>query len=286
MAVRPPNFTQVPNDVLDTMADMEESELRVVLAICRQTFGWHKVRNRLSLTQLEKITGMSRTAVQAGITAGMARGTIERVRCGSQGFEYRVLVVSDYQSTETTSSFNDTEPVASGYQQLVASDYSQKKELKKEIKEKAAIDRAREKDPPIAAASGDRIDPEIVSRLKALTYDDGQIRIIVAAAVPRGGFTLADVELGERWLDEQRPEWTGKFGKLYTTWKAGDVPVLARSTTRQSGASPARPSGKPTARLPAQPDLHWAEDATGKYLALPDGSRYEVPDYDDPRLSH
>lgn len=82
-------------------------------------------------------------------------------------------------------------------------------------------------------------DGEIVQRLKALTYDDRQINTIFAAAAGRGGFTLADVELGERWIDEQRPEWTGKFGKLYNIWKAGDVPVLTRTgSTRSSRVGP------------------------------------------------
>jgi phage replication O-like protein O len=128
--VSPPNFTSVPNEILDTMADMEESELRVVLGICRKTFGWHKVRDRLSLTQLEKLTGLSRTAVHAGITAAMTRRIVERVRCGKQGFEYRILVASDYQSTEATSSVKLPEPDHSDYQQLVVSDYTQKKRVK------------------------------------------------------------------------------------------------------------------------------------------------------------
>ena len=79
------------------------------------------------------------------------------------------------------------------------------------------------------------LDPVIVQRLKAMTYDDTQIRKIIAAAAARGGFALSDVELGERWIDEQRPGWTGKYGKLYNIWLAGDVPVLARKSSSTNG---------------------------------------------------
>ena len=45
-SVEKPNYTQIPNAILDNMASMTMPEAVVVLAICRQTFGWHKKSER------------------------------------------------------------------------------------------------------------------------------------------------------------------------------------------------------------------------------------------------
>lgn len=134
MAITAPNYTQIPNEILDAMDTMTPAAFKVLIAICRRTFGWHKTRDVISLSQLVETTGLSRTAVQAGIMAAIERGLLERVKVDSQSFSYHLLVASDYQSTETTSSVSGTELVVSDYQELVVSDYSQKKELKKERK--------------------------------------------------------------------------------------------------------------------------------------------------------
>ena len=51
-----PNYTQIPNAIFELMADksagLTEKELKVLLAIARKTFGWHKKRDNISLTQL------------------------------------------------------------------------------------------------------------------------------------------------------------------------------------------------------------------------------------------
>ncbi len=104
--IPPPNYTQIPNIVLDLMSEMEETEFRVVIAIARQTFGWHKKRDKISLTQLQKLTGLSRQGVVDGIAAGERRGLIERNKDESDkrgGIWYRLLVD---QSNELTSQLN------------------------------------------------------------------------------------------------------------------------------------------------------------------------------------
>src|SRR3712207_8854559 len=46
-------------------------------AIIRQTFGWHKAEDELSLTQLERLTGLTRQGVVDGIEAGLRRRSEE-----------------------------------------------------------------------------------------------------------------------------------------------------------------------------------------------------------------
>jgi phage replication O-like protein O len=48
-----PNTTQIPNEVFDTlMSHLSGGELKVLLYICRRTFGFRKDRDSISLTQI------------------------------------------------------------------------------------------------------------------------------------------------------------------------------------------------------------------------------------------
>lgn len=113
-----PNYTQIPNSILDHMAEFTPAEFKVIMAICRRTFGWQKQKEVITLSQLEEMTGLSRTAVQSGIMAAMERGLLGREDVGKQMksyflrvSDYRLLVVSDYQPVGNTGM-----PVASDYQ--------------------------------------------------------------------------------------------------------------------------------------------------------------------------
>jgi phage replication O-like protein O len=137
-----PNYTQIPNAVLDLMADMGEAELRVVLAIARQTFGWHKKRDKISLSQLTKLTGMSRPAVVNGLKAGIERGLIDRTpdpNDGRGGIWYHLLVNEVNQSSTLTSNQLTTLTRTSNptLPELVNEVNTQKKE--KERKERGGV---------------------------------------------------------------------------------------------------------------------------------------------------
>lgn len=106
-----PNYTQIPNAIFDLMADKDagltEAELRVILAIARKTFGWHKRRDKISLTQLVKMTAMGRASVVSGITAAIRRGIVRRTpdaADGRGGFFYELVVTDADQFEEVTSS--------------------------------------------------------------------------------------------------------------------------------------------------------------------------------------
>lgn len=98
-----PNYTQVPNEFFDVMAkDLSEAELRVFLAIARKTFGWSKRRDKISLSQLEKMTGLSRQSVLEGLNGRRGKigsGLVEKkiVTCyqNPSGNEYEIVVQED-----------------------------------------------------------------------------------------------------------------------------------------------------------------------------------------------
>ncbi len=105
-----PNYTQIPNAVFDLMADKDahltEAELRVILAIARKTFGWHKKRDKISLSQLATLTAMSRTSVIAGLDAAIERGLVRKTLDQNDkrgGFFYELVVEEPNYQTSTKS---------------------------------------------------------------------------------------------------------------------------------------------------------------------------------------
>jgi phage replication O-like protein O len=76
--IESPNYTQIPNIVLDSLRDLTESETKIMLVICRQTFGWHRGKSKLSRSTLSAMTGISDNSVKAGIDGLMARHWVSR----------------------------------------------------------------------------------------------------------------------------------------------------------------------------------------------------------------
>lgn len=75
-----PNYTQVPNELFDIyMKDMGEAELKVTLAIIRQTLGWQRKRVTFSIGNITRLTGLSWNGATAGIEAAEQRGLIHRI---------------------------------------------------------------------------------------------------------------------------------------------------------------------------------------------------------------
>jgi hypothetical protein len=67
-ALAEPNYTQGPNVFFDEwLPEIKNlSELKVIVVIIRGTFGWHQDNAQLSISDLERLTGLSRTSVIEG----------------------------------------------------------------------------------------------------------------------------------------------------------------------------------------------------------------------------
>lgn len=64
------NFTQIPNYFLDEINSdgrFSSADFKILLTIARKTYGWHKDRDRISLSQMEKLTGLSKNTVRKSI---------------------------------------------------------------------------------------------------------------------------------------------------------------------------------------------------------------------------
>lgn len=94
MKIEKPNYTQLPNVVIDNMKSFSDAELRVLLMACRQTFGWQRTRAKMSISFLESGTGMSKSGVVNSVKTLLENGFLERHAEGD-GFSYQVTVQSD-----------------------------------------------------------------------------------------------------------------------------------------------------------------------------------------------
>jgi len=67
VAVPKPNYTQTPNRFIDEyMNQVSPAATKIYLTICRKTIGWHKDTEDISLSQIMKLTGLSKnTALRA-----------------------------------------------------------------------------------------------------------------------------------------------------------------------------------------------------------------------------
>ncbi len=98
MALPAPNYTQAPNVLFDELfKTLSEGDLRVVLVLVRQTFGWHKPFDRISLSQIAEKTGMAKPSVCRSLGTLIKKGLVQKKKFGSAGQErcYYSLVMEE-----------------------------------------------------------------------------------------------------------------------------------------------------------------------------------------------
>jgi hypothetical protein len=103
-----PQHTQTPNSFFDETLPQIKSiaELKVMLAIMRMTFGWRKFSDTISMSQLEKLTGLTHQGVANGIALALEHEFVERHPVG-QSFSYSLKLVNEIdQSSKLTSQVN------------------------------------------------------------------------------------------------------------------------------------------------------------------------------------
>jgi phage replication O-like protein O len=89
LTVEKPNYTQVPNVILDNMAEFTHVEFKVVMLICRYTFGFHREKHRLSYSFIERACGLHCNSVNNALHSLFAKGVVSRFELGDT-FEYTI----------------------------------------------------------------------------------------------------------------------------------------------------------------------------------------------------
>jgi phage replication O-like protein O len=113
MRICKPCYFQTPNDLVDHWLPLlSEAELRVLLVVIRKTFGWQKTRDRISLSQMTHLTGMTRSGITGGVDGLIEKGIIKKEVIGENGAQesYYELIVHEPDSNKSDQSSKKTPP--------------------------------------------------------------------------------------------------------------------------------------------------------------------------------
>jgi phage replication O-like protein O len=122
---------QFPHYLNEHIPAMRHSVLLIVMAVCRQTLGWHKAEDTISYSQFAQLTGLCRQAISDAIQDAIRDGYITRRRSGSS-YAYQ-LVIPDTARREK-------QPPATPPQSAVYDSDTQRKDVTRDIKESDIVD--------------------------------------------------------------------------------------------------------------------------------------------------
>ena len=103
--IAPPNYTQIPNAILDASAEFSPAEFKVLCHIARQTFGWQRTWSPGKFTSCRAVaaaTGLHRNSTRAALKSLTERGWLGRRLYGT-AWSYRVKVAQSVCHTGTIS---------------------------------------------------------------------------------------------------------------------------------------------------------------------------------------
>jgi phage replication O-like protein O len=217
-AIKKPNYTQIPNVILDKlMLSMSDAELRVVLVIARQTFGYHRQRKKMSISYLMKATGMSKQGVLNGINSAIERGVVKRRKDG-QSWQYELVIDGEpvnevdrptsqrSRQVGASTSQRSRQALVNDVDRLLVNDVDTKKEREKERKPKkktlpaAASYVYKESAPqPAQPAAADREANPLIQKLLSLGVDESLITPILKGWRKYTGRALTEDDV-DAWL--------------------------------------------------------------------------------------
>lgn len=90
-----PNYTQVPNDFFIMARDMDKAELKVVLYIIRETFGYHRETCEVSIRELAIGAGLTARNAYNGAEKAIARGLVVKTVSSTHKTTWRAVVGED-----------------------------------------------------------------------------------------------------------------------------------------------------------------------------------------------
>ena len=87
-------YTQVPNELIDRIPELSGAAVKTLFVISRHTHGWHRDNVALSLADLQKKTGLSRSSVVRAMTELIDAGLLEVTRKTVNGQMQNVYAIS------------------------------------------------------------------------------------------------------------------------------------------------------------------------------------------------
>ncbi len=154
-----PNFTQIPNIILDKfMFDMTESELKVFLYIARRTYGFQKTKDKISLNQicdgikdkdgdiLDHGTGLSKRSVIDSLKKLENINLIISKKKANKVTEFSINVVQNLHHLESSQVVQNLHPSSVKFTPEVVQNLHPQKKEKKSIQNKELFSFEKEKE--------------------------------------------------------------------------------------------------------------------------------------------
>jgi phage replication O-like protein O len=130
MKLQKPNYTQIPNVVLDELIyKLSMPEFKVLMFILRKTLGYHKKKDKLAISQIVKATGVSNRAVIDAVLQLSLFGVIETKKKQGKITEIEVVFEDITGAPDAPVNIQTSAPEAPV---LVHDVHRQKKENKKD----------------------------------------------------------------------------------------------------------------------------------------------------------
>lgn len=98
-----PNFTQTPNYFFDELLkELSSTEVHVMCAIIRKTYGWHKAEDKISFSQLTQATGLALSTVQNAIKKLVDKGiVVSKIVDGIRAYSFIVNKENEVTSKDS-----------------------------------------------------------------------------------------------------------------------------------------------------------------------------------------
>lgn len=84
------NYTQVPNWIFDQIPNWPNAMTKIVLVVARQTYGYHREFDEISISQFQTWTGLSRQGVVASIQQAVKLGVVRKIKT-DEGCKYGLI---------------------------------------------------------------------------------------------------------------------------------------------------------------------------------------------------
>lgn len=80
MSIPPPNYTQIPNVLLDEWCcRLSPPAFKILMILCRKIFGWHKTSDTISRSQLINLSGLCKPTVGAALKELIEHGLVIQI---------------------------------------------------------------------------------------------------------------------------------------------------------------------------------------------------------------
>lgn len=137
LSIPAPNYCQIPNVILDDwIYRLGNAEFKILMYIARKTFGWHKLRDRISLSQIQKATGFTRSNITNAIRSLCKLGLLLKMKMGKIGEEqtyYEIVIDENLNNSYQSCKKTPPSPVAGPTKETLTKEIQKEKDEKEKV---------------------------------------------------------------------------------------------------------------------------------------------------------